>query len=186
MSTIRALHHNLDIFYKSNFEKWSMSNPLYAISPDKKTLTWYNYQTKQSFYSYEEYYAWVADNLQYSIALGENILLQIFYQELENGVSKGSLSFLPHPDLLMTYMRFDMDKNNWKHYYHNSFHIHFGYRSEELRFSLNRFPHPSEFIRFCLFLMGNDEFENFNRNRFFNDLTTFGERHSHIFDFTLT
>lgn len=185
MITAKALHHNLDIFYKTNFSKLEIRNPFYQLTSDSKTLTWYNYQVKQFFYSYEEYYAWVSDHLQYSLAFGDHGLIQIFYQEFKTGVQKGSLGFLPHPDLLMTYFRFDMDTHACSDYYHNSFHINFGYRSDDLRFSLNRFPFTSEFLRFCAFLTGNVEFSDFNRKRFFGDLGTMGEKYSHLFEFNV-
>lgn len=186
MNIINALFQDLNIFYISNNEKFSITNPLYTQANNSEILTWYNYQTKQYFYTYDEYYAWVVNNLQYSLVIDNKVLIQMYYVQKEKSITQASLSFLPHPDLLMSYFRFDMDTNSCKDYYHNSYHVNFGYRSDDIRFSLNRFPHPSEFLRFVLFLLGHEEFKAFNRKRFFNDLNSLGEQYSHNFDFTLT
>jgi len=93
--------------------------------------------------------------------------------------------FIPNPELFMPYFRFDMDLDRGEDYYHNSNHINFGYNCDNVRFSLNRLPYPVEFVKFCLFLMGNSEFKNFNRSNFFTDLNRVGEAYSHLFDFSV-
>lgn len=185
MSNINSLFQDLKIFYISNNEKFSLTNPLFTQKNNSEILTWYNYKSKQSFYTYDEYYLWVINNLQYSVVIDDKVLVQIYYVQKGKDITKASLSFLPHPDLLMSYFRFDMDTENNKDYYHNSYHINFGYRSDDVRFTLNRFPYPSEFLRFVLFLMGYDEFKTFNRKRFFDDLNSIGDQYSHNFDFTI-
>lgn len=185
MILVKNLHANLLLAYNHYSKKYSISNPLFCLSPNGKILTWLNYTSREYFYTYEEYYQWVNENLQYSLALSENVLVQIFYEEKDNKIIRGSLCFLPHPDLLMSYFRFDMDVEKCKNYYHNTYHINFGYRSDDVRYSLNRFPYPSEFIKFCLFLMGNEEFNRFSKKKFFNDLNSVGESYSHLFDFII-
>lgn len=183
--TIKNLHANLSLAYNFFSKQYNIVNPFFEISPNGKLLTWKNYKSKESFYNYEEYFHWVNENLQYSIAISETAFIQVFFEEEDGVISKGSLSFLPYPDLLMVPFRFDMDTKNCKDYYHNSYHINFGYRSDDVRFSLNRFPFPTEFIKFCLFLNGNSEFTHFNKKKFFNDLTAIGELYSHLFDFEI-
>lgn len=185
MSLIPTLFQDLNVFYLSNNKKYLITNPFFSIAKDGSSLTWFNYQPREKFYFYEDYYEWVSNNLQYSLAIDDKVLIQIFFHETGDKIVQGSLGFLPRPDLYFPYFRFDMDLLNSKDYYHNSYHVNFGYRSDDVRFSLHRFPHPSEFLRFVLFLMGREEFNRYNRNRFFDDLTKFDEKYSHLFDFSI-
>ncbi len=179
---IKTLHSNFLFTYNQYFEQYSLTNPLFCISPNKKKLTWLNYRSKESFYTYEEYYNWVNNNLQYSIAISDKALIQIFFEGDGKKILKSSLAFLPNPNILMSYFRFDMDLLSCKNYYHNSYHINFGYRTDDVRYSLNKFPYPSEFIKFSLFLIGKDEFLFFKKDHFFSDLNSLGEKYSHFFD----
>lgn len=183
--TIENLYQNLRHTYNLYSNKYIIANPLFEMSPNRKILTWRNYQSRESFYYYEDYFQWVTDNLQYSIAIDDRALVQIFFEENGGKIIRGSLSFLPQPDLLMPPFRFDLDTKNNKSYYHNSYHINFGYRSDDIRFTLNKFPYPSEFLKFCLFLNGCSEFSCFSKRKFFKDLSSLGESYSHVFDFNV-
>lgn len=183
MTTAQNLYMNALTCYNVYAERYSLTNPLFHLSNDKKTMSWYNYKPKEHFYTYEEYYQWANDNLQYSIAISNKALIQLFYYEKDSNITKASLSFLPNPDELMSYFRFDLDCENHEDYHHNSSHINFGYRADNIRYSLNKFPYPSEFIKFCLFVAGNHELTNFNGRKFLADLDTRGELYCHLFDF---
>jgi hypothetical protein len=180
---VNALFQNTHMIYNCLAERYNITNPFFILSPSKRMLTWTNYLTKEKFYSYEEYYDWVSNNLQYSMSLSEVAFFQIFFEEKDGEIFRGSLSFLPRPDLLMTPFRFDLDLLNVKSYYHNSYHVNFGYRSDDFRFTVNKFPFPSEFVKFCLFLNGSEEFNSFNRKKFFKSLGLIREDYSHSFDF---
>lgn len=185
MITVENLHANLKTTYNANFRKYSLSNPFFTLSANKNVLSWNNYLPKQRLLDYELYYDWINENLQYSLGIHKKAVIQIYFEQTKHGVNKSSLTFLPHPDLEMPYFRFDMDSLKWKDYYHNSYHIHFGFNCDNIRFSLHRFPHPSEFIKFCLFLLGDTSITALKRNNFFADLSTIGEKFSHFFDFKL-
>ncbi|HLO59212.1 MAG TPA: hypothetical protein VK179_10750 [Bacteroidales bacterium] len=181
MSSTKTLYSNLERIYNANFRKYDLQNPFFCLKNNE--LTWHSYVPKESFYTYDEYFKWVINNNQYSLAVSGKALIQVYFREENRIITKGTLAFLPEPDSFMTYFRFDMDTINPAPYYHNTYHIHFGYRSDDIRFSLYKFPYPSEFIKFTLFLLGNSEFTSHNNERFFSDLATIGESFSHKFEF---
>lgn len=184
MITVKNLYNNLLTTYNLYYSKYDLQNPLFCMKGNN-VLTWHSYLSKEYFHSYEEYYNWVVSNSQYSMAIGENVLVQLYYEEHKGEIYKASLTFLPSPDSLMCYFRFDMDTVNVANYYHNSYHINFGYNSDDIRFTLTRFPYPSEFIKFILFLCGNSEFTTHSTGHFFLDLSTKGELFTHFFDFII-
>lgn len=181
MSTVKKLYIDLKQFYNCSYLKYNLQNPLFCINGNH--LTWNNYLPKESFYTYEEYFDWVVNNNQYSLVILDNLLLQIFYEEKNAKIVKGSLTFLPNPDSMMSYFRFDMDTQKAKDFYHNSYHINFGYNSDDVRFTLFKFPYPSEFIKFALFLSGRSEFTKHSQSKYFTDLRAIGESFSHFLDF---
>jgi hypothetical protein len=183
MISVKNLYNNLLTFYNECHEKYDLQNPFFCLNSLGNVLTWTSYQSKASFYTYEEYFKWVVDNNQYSLAIGERILIQVYFEQSKTAITKASMSFLPSPDILMGYFRLDMDRNKPVDYYHNSYHINFGYNTDDVRFTLQKFPYPSEFIKFSLFLAGQSDFKIHNKKKFFPDLSSFGESFSHCFDF---
>jgi len=185
MITVRNLYNNLRLSYNVFSKTFDIANPLFQITNDEQILSWHKYLPKESFNTYEEYFEWVNSNLQYSLAISDVGFIQIFYKSENDKIVKASLAFLPNPNMMMSFFRFDLDSINCKDYYHNTYHINFGYRSDDIRYTLNRFPYPSEFIKFILFLLGKFEFKSYNKKKFFIDLDSIPELYSHRFDFKI-
>lgn len=180
---VQDLYTDIQKYYNLNYRDSQLINPRFIINDNK--LTWASYKTKENKETYEEYFQWVLDNSQFSLQINDEALIQIFYEEdiKSKEVFRGSLSFLPRPDYLMSYFRFDFDRNAKIDYSHNSYHINFGYRSDDLRFSLKKFPYPSEFMNMVLFFLNKKEIKSFDKGNFYADLDSIGELYNHSFDF---
>lgn len=181
---IRHLYTNLNQFYNLEYRDFHLLNPKYIINGSK--LTWSKYVPRENQETYEEYFQWVLDQGQFSLQIGDFAVIQIFFEEdMNHEVYRGSLSFLPEPTYLYSYFRFDFDSLANINYTHNSYHVNFGYKSDDLRFSLKRFPYPSEFIKFALFLTAKKEIASFPGTNFFTDLDSMKEDYNHCIDFRL-
>lgn len=151
---IKTIFKNLQVYFNQNWKHLCLQDPLFCLNDKKNEITWNNYITQESYDSYYEYYDWVFNNGQYSIRLGDDSLLQVYYKgdKINNkcNIIKAKLSYLPFIDLPSIYFRFDYDIDSYKPFTHNTCHIHFGYNNELARLTLKKFPMPSEFIKFVL------------------------------------
>lgn len=183
---LEKIYNNLFTFYNMNYRKYMLTDPRFYLN-DALQLTWYNHITNESFENYEQYYDWVFDNVQYSLKLDDDSLLQFFFEAEREGkknhAKKGSMAYLPNPRNYSEYFRFDVDLKREENYVHTSYHIHFGYRSKNVRFTLNRFPMPSEFVRFIFFLHYGEWVEEFNKNNFWETLEERNIKYNHALDF---
>lgn len=179
---IKSVFNDLDTFYKAYSRQYKFMNPRYAKTYN--SLSWENHISNEKFDSYEEYYQWVIDKIQYSLLLGDESAVQIYFEGERKGkkyeIKKGSMAYLPNPKKYSEYFRFDLDYKNSEHYNHTAYHIHFGYKAKDVRFSLLSMPLPSEFIKFILFLDYNVEYEYFNDKNFLPDLDKLDNKYNHI------
>ena len=136
---LNTVYANIEQIYNSNRE---LMNPRFCKNA-RNQITWINHISNEKFDSYEEYYFWVNENLQYSFLLNEDAFVQFFFEGEKFGkkieVYKGSMAYLPSPYTYSEYFRFDMDLKNEKDYNHVSYHAHFGYRAKDVRFALYKY-----------------------------------------------
>jgi hypothetical protein len=154
-------------------------------------VSWENYRTNEKFETYNEYYNWVINKIQYSFMLKDESAIQIFLEGERSGkkdnyvLVKGKMAYLPRPDKYSEYFRFDVDYKKANDYDHTAYHAHFGYRSKDVRFSLYQFPTPSEFVKFVLFIDYGYHYMHFNSKNFFDDLDLLGNKYNHNLSFVV-
>lgn len=182
---IQSLFYDLDTFYKANFKEHKLINPRYEMTFN--TLSWEKHISNEKFDFYPQYYEWAVNKIQYSFMLEDESIIQIYYEgeriKKKYIVTKGSMAYLPRPDKYSEYFRFDVDYKKAQHFNHTAYHIHFGYRAKDVRFSLFHFPTPSEFIKFILFLDYQKTIASFKSKNFFDDLDTIKNEYNHILSF---
>lgn len=183
---LEKVYANLHTFYNIYYRKYTLTDPRFYMN-ELLQLTWYDHLPNEAFENYEQYYDWVFDNVQYSLKLEDDSLLQFFFEAEREGkknkIKKGSMAYLPNPRSFSDYFRFDIDLKREENYAHTSYHIHFGYRSKDVRFALNKLPLPSEFIRLIFFLHYGEVLEEFNKDNFWETLEERNIKYNHILDF---
>ena len=60
-------------------------------------------------------------------------------------------------------------------------HIHFGYKNDDLRVSLHKYPLPSQFVAFLL--NSKEKVAVFDKDKFFPSLDDLKELYNHKFEF---
>ncbi|MCK4261217.1 MAG: hypothetical protein KAX49_19740 [Halanaerobiales bacterium] len=182
---VKSLYSNLKTFYNLKARELHFLNPRFILV--QNTLTWDKHISNEKFITYPEYYNWVVNNSQYSLMFEDESYIQIYFEsdgEDEN-VKKGSMAYLPEPEQYSEYFRFDLDMNNITPYNHTAYHIHFGYRSKDVRFCLYQFPFPSEFIKFILTSVYEYEVSCFNPQKLFSNLDELNNQYNHHLSFSL-
>lgn len=182
-----SLYSDLDIFYKANSRKYNLLNPRYKF--DNRVLSWQNHISNEKFETYPEYFEWVISEVQYSLMLSDESVVQIYFEGEKNKkkfvITKGSMAYLPRPDKYSEYFRFDVDAINARDFDHTAYHIHFGYKAKDTRFCMFEFPFPSEFIKLILSMDYGISFETFNPKKVFKNLDSFGSKYNHSFRLTM-
>ncbi|OPD59415.1 hypothetical protein [Bacillus anthracis] len=182
---IQSLYYDLQTFYNANRRAHHFLNPRYEMNYN--TLTWEKHIPNEKFDTYHEYYDWAVNKIQYSFMLQDESIVQIFFEgepkKKKFIVTKGSMAYLPRPDKYSEYFRFDVDYKSAQHFNHTAYHVHFGYRAKDVRFSLFHFPAPSEFIKFILSLDYNQPQQCFNAQNFFKDLDEINNNYNHSLRF---
>ncbi len=182
---LSRVYTNIEKIYHINRVKYGIMNPRFCKN-NLNQITWVNHVSNEKFESYEEYYLWVNENLQYSFSLNEDSFVQFFFEGEKVGkkieVYKGSMAYLPNPYTYSEYFRFDMDLKNEKDYGHESYHVHFGYRAKDVRFALYKYPLPSEFMKLVEFLHYNISITGFVQNNFWETLSDRGIKFNHCLD----
>jgi hypothetical protein len=185
---IESVYSNLLTFYNVNNNEYKFLNPRMEKLCD--CISWKNYKGNEKFENYDEYYQWALDNVQYSFMFSDESMIQVYFEGVRKKkkfvITKGSMSYLPMPKKYSEYFRFDLDYDREEDYVHTSYHIHFGYRSKDIRFSLMRFPYPSEFIKMILFLDYDKEVNYYNRSMFMEDLRERSIEYNHALDFVVS
>ena len=182
LSTVYA---NIEQVYNIKREQYDLMNPRFCKNANNQ-ITWLNHISNEKFDSYEEYYFWVNENLQYSFLLNEDSFVQFFFEGEKVGkkieVYRGSMAYLPNPYTYSEYFRFDMDLKNEKDYKHVSYHVHFGYRAKDVRFALYKYPLPSEFLKLIQFLHYDISLTKFSQNKFWESLSDRNIAFNHCLD----
>ena len=185
--TIDKIFLDIQYFYNSFAIKYNITNPRFVKSDT--VISWSNHIPTERFITYEEYYHWVYNKSQYSFSLENDSLVQLYFEgkwgkekkKRVVKVSKASMAYLPNPASYSEYFRVDMDLDNAKNFCHNSYHVHFGYRNDELRISLYQYPLPSQFT---IFLLNSEEdIRAFSKDRFFPSLDYLKEQYNHKLEF---
>lgn len=176
------VHNDLKQFYDHNYGDFQLNNAFFCVNDKKDALTWANYLAEENFESYEEYYGWVVGNSQYSLAFGDMAVVRIYFRGMEE-IQFASMAFLPNPANKMPYFRLDLDYAGAKDYVHSSYHVHFGYANNQMRFSLMNYPYPSQYLSFLAFLLGYRDCENFDNGKFFTSLDEFSDKYNHYLNF---
>lgn len=178
MKILNKLYNNAETYY--NLKLMSLYNK--KIIKKDNCLTWPNYLGKLAYTSYEEYYEFSLNNGQYSFLLVDDSMVQLYYECHNNIIKKANLAYLPSSNNGYTYFRFDLDINSKTNYYHNTYHIHFGFNSNNFRLSLYSFPYPSEFLNFINSLYKNFD-KNFSSDKLLKNLDELKEEYNHCFLF---
>lgn len=183
---IKEVYANIQQTYNMFASKYNMMNPRFFLN-DMNQISWLGYISNEKFETYEEYYFWVLDNVQYSFSFGDDSLVQFFFEGEAKGkkieVIKASMAFLPNPYSYSDYFRFDMDLKNEVDFEHVSYHAHFGYRSKNVRFTIYKYPMPSEFVKLIRFLHYSTTIKSFSENKFWENLNERGIKYNHALDF---
>jgi hypothetical protein len=161
---IDNLFSDLRSFYDKHFSNYHLANPLFYRNDYE--LSWNNRLSDPRDNDYEIEYAWVVNNLQYSLSIDDKGLFQFFYCTKNDVLEKANIMFLPNPNLSHQYIRFDFSPYDSKTYYHPEIHFHFGYPSNSMRIALEKIPYPSTFIQFIIHLIGIQEKTNFDAKKF--------------------
>lgn len=183
---LKEVYANIQYTYNMFASEYDMLNPRFWLN-DRNQISWIGHMSNEKFETYEEYYFWALENVQYSFSFGDDSLVQLFFEGETKGkkieVIKASMSFLPNPYTYSDYFRFDMDLKNEVDFEHASYHAHFGYRSKNVRFTIYKYPMPSEFVKLVRFLNYNTAIESFSESKFWEDLNERGIKFNHALDF---
>ncbi len=186
MMELNHVYSNIMQMYNCHREDYGIMNPRF-IKNEHYQITWINYLGIERFETYEEYYFWAYENVQYSFSLQDDSLIQIFYKAEKQGkkevVVEGSMAYLPSPYKYCDYFRFDIDTNNEESFRHTSYHAHFGYRSKDVRFTLVRYPMPSEFVKLVMNLCYGVHIGGFSSDKFWESLDDRGINYNHYINF---
>ena len=97
---LSEIYSNIEQMYNIYGEKFGLMNPRF-IKNDNYQITWLNHISNEKFETYEEYYFWAYENVQYSFSLQDDSLVQFFFEGQKCGkripVNKGSMAYLPNP-----------------------------------------------------------------------------------------
>ena len=183
---LNDIYINIQQMYNIYGRKYGLMNPRF-IKNDNGQITWLIHISNEKFETYEEYYLWVNENLQYSFSLEDDSLIQIFFEGKRQGkkipVKKGSMAYLPSPYSYSEYFRFDVDLDNEKDYAHPTYHAHFGYRAKDVRFTLFKYPMPTEFLKLIQFLHHEVPIEQYAKEKFWETLADRNIKFNHCLDF---
>jgi hypothetical protein len=161
---IDNIYKDLSCFYNDYFLKYSLANPFFYRNDNE--LSWNNRLSDPRENDYEIEYAWIVENLQYSLSIDDKGLFQFYYCTQNSELLKANIVFLPNPYLSHQYIRFDFSPLDSKTYFHPEIHFHFGYPSNSIRIALEKMPYPSNFIQFVIHLLGIEGINNFDNRKF--------------------
>lgn len=183
---LSEIYSNIEQMYNIYGEKFGLMNPRF-IKNDNYQITWLHHISNEKFETYEEYYFWAYENVQYSFSLQDDSLVQFFFEGQKCGkripINKGSMAYLPNPYSYSEYFRFDIDLDNEKDYDHPSYHAHFGYRAKDVRFTLYKYPMPTEFLKLIQFLHYGISIESYSKEKFWENLSDRKIKFNHYLDF---
>jgi hypothetical protein len=148
---IDDLYHDLYSFYNDYFSTYNLTNPFFYRNDNE--LSWNNRLSDPRENDYEIEYAWIVENLQYSLSIDDKGLFQFYYNTKNNRLSKANIMFLPNPDISHQYIRFDFAPLDSKTYFHPEIHFHFGYPSNSMRIAVEKMLYPSNFMQFIIHLL---------------------------------
>jgi hypothetical protein len=140
----------LEQYYNLNYRSLPIASTNFVRKESE--VTWCNRTPRTSYQDFGDYFRWVVDHVQYSLALDDGSCIQIFYQTRDEVLVKGSLAYLPSMDAReqgLRYLRFDCDTDGGRDLVHTAYHVHFDLDSG-MRISLLQFPSPSVFLDFIM------------------------------------
>ena len=183
-----TVYSNIEFLYNNHGQEYGIINPRFTKNSANQ-ITWHNHLSNEKFETYEEYYSWANENFQYSFGLQDDSLVQLYFEGKQEGrkiiVTKGSMAFLPNPYSYSEYYRFDIDTSEGtvKDYSHPTYHIHFGYRAKDVRFTLYIYPMPTEFLKLIEFLHFEKQIKKYSESKFWESLEERNVKFNHSLDF---
>lgn len=197
-------------FIDRNSDKLNILNLQFALQSGAdldQDLTWFGREKNISdarMYSelgeYSDYFQFCLNNSFFSLQIADGSLVQLYMKAGPHGeLVDGSLAFIPKPDNGFDYFRLDYAPAEARHYRHNRYHGHFGFRSKNMRISLFQYPWPDEFLTFLAHIISDEKgrqlegydrpigarITRFHRKRHLQNLDYHYERYNHSLRFSL-